>query len=168
MRVLLVHSSLVLSGGCGSSVPVTFYGQSVDEYVSKPGNNYDLFPAAIQQRRQLVSIDDGPTPFGLILSDHNLFLYFTTKRVGQDKYQYGGKAAQSFWGEYSFDEEGFIEILMVKGNEERLSGSAEKLERLFERTVINAKTYDITGNTLRLYSPEDVLEFVVPPARISF
>jgi len=56
----------------------------------------------------------------------------------------------------------------MKGNEERLSGSAGKLERLFERILINAKTYEITENTLRLYSPEHLLEFVVPPSRIFY
>ncbi|MGD1895184.1 MAG: hypothetical protein ACFB15_31895 [Cyclobacteriaceae bacterium] len=139
----------------------------MDEYVSKPSNNYDLFPAAIQQRWQLVSINDNPAPFGLVISEKNLFLYFTTNQVGKDKYQYGGKVMQSFWGEYAFDEEGFIEILVMKGNEGSLSGSAGKLERLFERIVINAKIYEITGNTLRLYSHEDVLEFVVPPSGTS-
>jgi len=129
---------------------------------SKPSNNYDLFPAVIQQRWQLVSINNDLAPFGLALSDHSLFLYFTTERVGQDRYQYGGKAVHSFRGEYSFDEKGFIETLMMNGAEETYSGKKGGLERLFERALLNAETLVIAGNTLKLYSPKDVLEFALP------
>ncbi|MEM9671366.1 MAG: hypothetical protein AAF992_02160 [Bacteroidota bacterium] len=164
--MLVLFGIIFFLSGCGSTV--TFYGQRVDEYVSKSSKNYELFPAAIQQRWQLFSINDDLAPFGLVLSENNLFLYFTSNQVGKDRYQYGGKAMQSFWGEYSFNEEGLIEILVMKGGEKTLSGNAGKLERLFERIVINVRTYEITGNTLRLYSSEGVLEFVVPPSRISY
>ena len=164
MLTLLGLSCLILA--CNSTV--TFYGQSVDEYVSKSSNNYDLYPAAIQRRWQLASINDDPASFGLALSDNIFFLYFTTRRVNKERYQYEGKVMQSFWGEYSFDEEGTIEILMMRGNEENLLGSAGKLERLFERIAINAKTYEIIGATMNLSSSTGVLEFALPPSKISY
>lgn len=162
MRLLILLSLSGLLGGCGAGVPITFYGQSFDEYVSESSNNYNSYPTALQQRWQLVSINNDSAPLGAPIANHNFFIYFRATQTGKDRYQFGGKAMQGFWGEYCFNEQGFIEILMMKGIKKTYSGSAGRLERLFERILINAKTYEIVGGNLKLCSSNDELEFELP------
>lgn len=114
-----------------------------------------------------MSINGDSAPLGVKLAEHNSFIYFRTSRESRGKYQFGGKITQGFWGEYTFDEEGSIEILMMKGMEKVKSDSAGSLERLFERILINAATYEITGENMILYSPTDTLGFVLPKPNTS-
>jgi len=158
--VLMLYCCL----GCGS-IPITFHGKSFDEYVDKSNSSHYTIPAALQQRWQLVSINGDVAPLDTKLAEHNFFIYFRTNRAGKDKYQFGGKITQGFWGEYTFDGQGSIEILVMRGMEKNKAGNASSLESLFERVLVTARTYEITGTAMKLHSPTDTLKFISPVPR---
>ncbi|MGB3588921.1 MAG: hypothetical protein WBA23_20410 [Tunicatimonas sp.] len=162
MRVTWLLLILCFLLGCGLSVPITFHGQSFNDYLDKSRSDYYSVPAAIQQRWQLISISGNSAPFGVKLAEHNFFIYFRTSQAGKGNYQFGGKMTQGFWGEYTFDEQCAIEILMMKGMEKIKSDSVGSLESLFERILVNAETYEITGENMMLYSSTDTLRFISP------
>ncbi|WKN40752.1 hypothetical protein [Tunicatimonas pelagia] len=137
--------------------------------MDKPSSSsYYSYPAAIQQRWRLVSINGDYAPLNVNLVDHNFFIYFRSTRVSKGRYAFGGKITQGFWGEYTFDEQGAIEILMIRGMEDTNPSSAGSgLERLFERILTSAKSYELTGTAMKLHSPTDTLEFTLPELSIN-
>lgn len=121
MRLLALLGLSGLLGGCGAGVPITFYGQSFDEYVSESSSNYNSYPTALQQRWQLVSINNDAAPLDVPIADYNFFIYFRATQTSKGRYQFRGRAMQGFWGEYTWaasrsNEQGSIEILMMKGS----------------------------------------------------
>ena len=147
---------LLLTGGCRSQLPVSFYGKDFSEYMQSKALRP---PLSLPGRWRVISFNGECAPYDLLLEDLDLTLTLG-QSVSDTVHHYGGQGIiNGFAGDYTFSEWGEMAVLSMGGTRVAVRGDKGRIENTLMRLIKQAQSYEIRGAILRLYTEEEFVEF---------